>query len=89
MGACSSTQATSLIIILAQLHHIKLWGLDFFLYFTKKTTLQTQHNHYLSILQNNILSMGALSLLLFFDSWYNFQRCSRSFGVLFIVKDGG
>jgi hypothetical protein len=63
MGACSSTTSYKPNHHSCPTPSLKLWGLGFFFYFTKKTTLQTQHNHFVSTLQNNILSMGALSLL--------------------------
>jgi hypothetical protein len=47
MGACSSTiNYNYKSIILAQLHRIKLWGLNIISILQRKTTLQTQHNHY-------------------------------------------
>jgi hypothetical protein len=38
MGACSSTTSYKPNHHSCPLHHIKLWGLDFLIYFTKKTT---------------------------------------------------
>jgi hypothetical protein len=88
MGACSSTQATSLIIILAQLHHIKLWGLDFFIYFTKKLLYKHSTIIIYQYCKTIFFLWGLYIVLLFFDSWYYFQRCSPSYGVLSMSKLG-
>jgi hypothetical protein len=53
-------QATSLIIILAQLHHIRLWGLDFFIYFTKNTTLQTNTLIFINIAKQHSFYGGSI-----------------------------
>jgi hypothetical protein len=57
------------------------------LFYQENYSTNTTQSFFINM-ANNILSIGALLLLLFFDSRYYFQRCSGSFEVLSLSKMG-
>jgi hypothetical protein len=66
MGACSSaTNYTSsqFSISLAQLHHIKLWGLNFFIYILPRKLLYRHNTIIANIVKTTPFRSSLLSIL--------------------------